>query len=177
MDLEMLHAPESERKRLLLCLARTRSLALAHDLTDHTIERVDVGMLTHAVMDTVRALFPGIAGAVEIRDVSSISISAKRATYLGLALTEITVQMLYGALKQESRTWPTIVLTQEDDLLCFTLEHPSCSTASCDLEFGSLSRDILHGMVERALQGSLELTNDLTFRAIIRCPLDTPGKE
>lgn len=171
LDMEILRAPEAERKRLLISLARTRSLALVHNLTVDGTGRVDVGMLVRAVVDTVRALFARVEGSVAITDEAACSLSTKRATYLGLALTELTVQLLQCSGDHGQDAFPLIFLARDGAHLIITVEHASCTPTACCLEAGSLSREILLGMVERSLFGTFQFGDGPTFRAIIRCPL------
>ena len=172
LEMELIQAPEAERRRLLVSLARTRSLSLAHNLMVDATGCVDVGMLLRAVVDSVRALFPGVEGRSDVIVETPSTLSARRATYLGLALTELTVQMLQCAISRGCTTFPTIRLAREGDNLHLTVEHPASTVTFPCLEAGSLSREILYGMVERSLAGTCSFAYTPTFRAIIRCPLD-----
>jgi len=172
LDMEILHAPEGERQRLLVSLARTRSLALPHNLVEEASGEVEVGMLTHAVVDSTRSLFAQVDATVNVTSTAPVRLSCRRATYLALALTELMVHLMHCAVGHVAHASPVIHIA-EDPPGTVSLEL----TAACNIseppceKLAPLSREILVGLVERSLAGRLELSESHPVHAVIAFPL------
>lgn len=172
LDMEMMHAPDAERQRLLISLARTRSLALVHNLVQNASSQVEVSVLTRAVMDSARTLFCRIDTPVSVTCPTPAFLNTKRATYLGLALTEIIVHLIRCGITHGTPAFPDIAIARTADTMQLTVTGTVCSaTHECDCLLAPLSREILVGLVERSLGGNVTLVERPPFCAVISCPL------
>ena len=172
LDMEILHAPEGERYRLLVSLARTRSLALPHNLIEDASGEVEVGMLTRAVVDSVRSLFARVDAIVNVTSTAPVRLSCRRATYLALALTELMVHLMHCAVSHAAHTSPSIHIAEDPPGTVSLVLTATCNIADPPCEkLAPLSREILVGLVERSLAGRLELSESHPVHAVIAFPL------
>jgi len=174
LEMEMLQTPDAERRRLRVSLARIRSLALLYNLLSQDDEnRVEVGTLTRAVLDSVTSLFGRHVGQITIDCTGgTLPICLRRGTYLGLVITEVAVHMLGQALSPNTGTSPTVSITEAEHDVIITLRNTVASEVEPALD--ALSREILVGLVERSLGGAVRISEGPTFEVVIRCPLDAP---
>ncbi|HEX2951169.1 MAG TPA: histidine kinase dimerization/phosphoacceptor domain -containing protein [Armatimonadota bacterium] len=173
LDMEIMQAPENERHRLRVTLARTRSLSLIHNLVQHTNPGfVEVGILTRAVIDSVRSLYPQTEGTIAITCPTLIHLSVKRATYLGLTLTELAVFLTDCAIAHERASSPSITVASESDgQFSISIEGTTCSHYPECCKLPQLSKDIITGLVERSLGGHIAMKPDGPFHVTITCPI------
>ncbi|MHB9133499.1 MAG: histidine kinase dimerization/phosphoacceptor domain -containing protein [Armatimonadota bacterium] len=169
LEMEMLQAPDSERKRLMVSLARIRCLAFMYNLVMQDAGRIEVGMLARSVVDSVTTFFGKTSSALPVSCLTLAYLDARRATYFGLALTELAVYLFSCMAALGDSVNPSIVIEQLVGEIVVTF------TSMCDTPtqqcppLDSLSRDILTGLVQRSLGGQLMLQEAPTFTAVIRC--------
>jgi two-component sensor histidine kinase len=171
LDMEMLSAPAGERQRLLISLARTRSLALVYNLVDKESGQVEISILVRAVFDSVRTLFERIDGAITITCPTPAHISARRATYLGLAVTELAIHFIQCALRNGTNPFPFIEIQRSENAASLTVTSQTCVQEHPCAGLAPLSREIVVSLVERSLRGQCEIDNDGPLRATITCPI------
>lgn len=171
LDMEMLQAPENERHRLLVSLARTRGLALVHNLVQGSSQQVELGMLARAVIDSSRALFERIEGVITVTCASPIHITSKRATYLSLVLTELAVHLISCSNERGNPTFPVIAVEKNGSSTVITVTGSSCTPDHQKCRLTALSREIITGLVERSLDGKIMLSHEPPFGAVITFPI------
>jgi len=171
LEMEMLQAPENERRRLRISLARTRSLALPHELTDSSSGKVEVAILTHAVIDNVRSLYGQVENNVNIICTSPIYLDTHCATYLALVITELAAHII-DCSSSSCMPWTLATSIENSDKEIHLSIECGCSSKGDECPgIDPLSWNILKGLIERSLGGRLELPEGRPFRALIHCPL------
>jgi PAS domain S-box-containing protein len=168
LDMEMMHAPEPERQRLLISLARTRSLGLSYNLGQPGSELVEVGQLVQAVIDSLRALYVRADGTMALSCSAPVYLSMKRATYLSLALTELAMRIIPCVTAHGAQTLPTMTITEDDGLLRIVVAADGCPRSLCS-GLSPLSRELLDGLMEHSLGGTIVYDTDAPFRAVLCC--------
>jgi hypothetical protein len=173
MDMEMLHAPPSERYHLMVSIARTRCLALVHNQTQDSTGQVEVHVLTRAVLDSVRALFfPTAKETVSITGDAPVFLCTRRATYLALAITELAVQLMRHAADHGTPSFPTVHIEQHAAEIGLHMAGVAGAGAVLSCQLPPVSHDILTGLVKKSLGGRLELSDEPAFHAAIFFPTE-----
>ena len=173
LEMEILHAPGQEQTRLRVSQCRIRSLALSHDLALQALDdQVDVCALVTGVVEGAMALYRGAGGKFSVECPDRATISSRRATYLGLAITELAVHLVACASQRQVAAAPKITIEHSAGVLAITMGGSVCVEHDACRHMDTLSQDILVGLVERSLGGQLALTDSTPFQAIIRLPSD-----
>ena len=172
LDMEMVQAPPQEKRRLQVCLARTRSLALVYNYAQHSDSLIDIGLLARATIDNVRALYEHAKDPAPILCKQSLSLVMKRATYLSLALTEIMVFFLSQEHLDDDPGLPDIAIEESAGQVRIIVENSTeWPDRRATPRLPSISRELIAGMVERSLGGKVQIEETPAFRAVITFPL------
>ena len=117
LEMEMMQAADSEKSRLLISLARIRSLTLVYNLVlQNEHGDVEIGELFRGVISTITSLFHHTNGNIKVHSATSIYIDQNRAIYLSLILTELVVHIFQCISSCACPCSPVIELTQVPQL-------------------------------------------------------------
>lgn len=169
LEMELLQAPPAARRALRVSLARTRSLALPHNLAHDAAGGVEAALLARAAVDGVRALYAPVEGDIEVRSLAPATVRAPRAVYLALAVTELAAHLCDCALARARPLAARLDVGGADGTVTLALQGGDCRHGCPPDALAPLSRDILTGLVERSLGGTLEIAT-APFRVQLSCP-------
>jgi len=173
LEMEMRNSSPCERDRLQTSLARIRGLVLIFGFWQHdSMHHVEVGNLAQAMLGSATSLSgqPGIFIPVDCPE--EIHLCSRRGTYLGLVFTELATHLVHWYIAHPGAEVPMFTIRRDAREMVITVSAPVPPTGEIPSPVDALSREILVGLVERSLGGTITLTEQTEFLAVIRCPID-----
>lgn len=171
LDMEMLQAPVNERHRLLITLARTRSLALVYNYASNSPEQLETAQIVQSTIENVRSINNFTDDIIPFYCPASLHICVKHATYLSLLLTEIFDFLINIKIHYHDNCDGSIIFSEENNEISVHLDF-TCENKTTDypLNLPPISRDIIIGMAENSLKGTVTFQEENGFQLDLRFP-------
>jgi len=175
LEMEMMEAADGEESRLLISLARIRSLTLVYNLVlQNENGDVEIDELFRGVISTITSLFHHNNGKMLVHSDISIYIDQNRATYLSLILTELVVHIVQCISSCASPCSPVIEVKEAAGQISIELTNARVQKCARN-PISTLSSEILVGLVERSLHGSISMGDDIGNNITICFPVVENG--
>ena len=172
LEMEALHASGAAQSRLQVSLARVRSMAIAHNLTQQYPGRpVNVCVLARSVIDGVASIYPPRGNMLEVECPTSIPCAGRKIADLAQVITELGVHLLRCVVAGKASSSPRIMLREEDGELVITARGADCRPRGSCHKLHPLCRELLVGTTRHALAGRIIIQETAPFFAEIRVPL------
>lgn len=155
LEMEMMQASAGEHDRLIITLARIRSLTLVYNLVLQDKDGcIEISELSSGIISSISSLFQKNITRRLMQADSEVLINQSRSIYLSLVLTELVVHIFQCIADCPHPCQPAIKMKQENGLVCIELSNSNESPCA-HKQMSPLSREILIGLVEFSLQGSI----------------------
>ncbi len=155
LEMEMMQASTGERDRLIITLARIRSLTLVYNLVLQDKDGcIEISELSSGIISSISSLFQQNITSRLMQADSEVLINQSRSIYLALVLTELVVHIFQCIANCPHPCQPLIKMKQEEGLICIELSNSNESPCA-HKQMSPLSREILVGLVEFSLQGRI----------------------
>lgn len=171
LDMELLQAPANERHRLLISLARTRSLALVYNYTSNSLDKLEIAQLVRSTIENVRSIYNYTDDLIPLYCPTSLHICFKRATYLSLILTEIFDFLISGKIAFKNASYGAIIINEQNDEIFVHIDINCDQQAeNYPLTLPAISREIITGMTKSSLKGTATFQDENGFHLQLRFP-------